>query len=88
MKKEKKRSGPTPAQKKDIMNRYKGNQIAEIQEGDLKQVRPGFSKGGSKIKKSKGRAVMKKSKGRSVMKMSKGGSIIAGNANRRRQNIT
>ena len=37
--------------------------------------------------KSKGRAVMKKSKGRSVMKMSKGGSIIAGNANRRRQNI-
>ena len=45
------------------------------------------SKGGSRMYKSKGNAVMKKSKGRSVMKMSKGGSIIAGNANRRRENM-
>ena len=88
MKKGKKRSGPSPAQKSAFFKGPKKSGIAEIQEGDLKQVRPGFSKGGSKIKKSKGRAVMKKSKGRSVMKMSKGGSIIAGNANRRRQNIT
>jgi len=46
MKKGTKRGGPTPAQKKAFMNSYKGNQIAEIQEGDLKQVRPGFSMGG------------------------------------------
>ena len=38
------------------------------------------------MKKSKGRSVMKQSKGGSMMYKSKGGSVIAGNANRRREN--
>ena len=44
------------------------------------------SKGGTMMKKSKGGTMMKKSKGGSMMYKSKGGSVIAGNANRRREN--
>ena len=55
MKKGTKRGGLTPSQKKAFFNSYKGKQIAEIQEGDMKQTRPGYSAGGKpRMKYNKG----------------------------------
>ena len=40
------------------------------------------------MKKSKGGSMMKKSKGGIMMRKSKGGSVVAGNSNRRRENLS